>query len=271
MNFTQKLNYISKKNKSNLVIGLDTDLKKIPDYFLKFENPVSEFNKTVIDATKDLCAGYKLNIAFYEFLEEKGIQAVRESLNSIPDDLIKICDAKRGDLDNTAEMYAAAFFDKYDFDSVTISPYMGTDSVLPFIKRKDKHVFVLALTSNRSSADFELLKAGDKFLYEHVTEKILSAGTEDNIGFVFGANYTSEINEFTAKHPGVSLLIPGIGAQGNDIDLLMENIMTENFVINSSRNIIYAAERSDDLNSISELIRSAALKVNESVNKRSKA
>lgn len=265
MNFTQKLNHISKKNNSNLVIGLDTDLKKIPDYFLKYENPVSEFNKVVIGATKDLCTGYKLNIAFYEFLEEKGIQAVRESLNAIPDEMIKICDAKRGDLDNTAEMYAATFFDKYDFDSVTISPYMGTDSVLPFIKRKDKHVFVLALTSNKSSADFEMLKAGDKFLYEHVTEKILSAGTEDKIGFVFGANYTSEIYEFSAKHPGVSLLIPGIGAQGNDIDLLMKNIMTKNFVINSSRNIIYAAEKSDDLNSISKRIRSAALNVNKSV------
>lgn len=266
MNFTQKLNHISKKNNSNLVIGLDTDLNKIPDYFLKYENPVSEFNKVVIGATNDLCTGYKLNIAFYEFLEEKGIQAVRESLNAIPDEMIKICDAKRGDLDNTAEMYAATFFDKYDFDSVTISPYMGTDSVLPFIKRKDKHVFVLALTSNKSSADFELLKAGDKFLYEHVTEKILSAGTEDKIGFVFGANYSSEINEFSAKHPGVTLLIPGIGAQGNDIDLLMKNINTKNFVINSSRNIIYAAQKSDDLNSITERIRNAALNVNESVN-----
>ncbi len=263
MNFTQKSERIREKNNSNLVIGLDTDIKKIPACFLKFENPAFEFNKTVIDCTKDICAGYKLNIAFYEYLEEAGIKAMRESLKEIPDELLKICDAKRGDLDNTAEKYAEAYFDKYNFDSVTISPYMGSDCIMPFIKRKNKHVFVLALTSNNSYADFEMLKSGERFLYEHVTEKILAAGSEDNIGFVFGANHLPEIKDFTEKHPGVSLLIPGIGAQGNNPEILIENIKTKNFVINSSREIIYAAGNEDNLNQIMEKIRDEAIKLNK--------
>ncbi|MBK9333199.1 MAG: orotidine-5'-phosphate decarboxylase [Ignavibacteria bacterium] len=263
MNFTQKSELIREKNKSNLVIGLDTDLQKIPVYFLNYKNPALEFNKAVIDCTKDICAGYKLNIAFYEYLEESGIEAMRESLKAIPDELIKICDAKRGDIDNTAEKYAEVYFDKYNFDSVTISPYMGTDSIKPFIKRNNKHVFVLALTSNNSYADFEMLKAGERHLYEHVTETILSAGSEDNTGFVFGANHLQEIKNFSEKNPGVSLLIPGIGAQGNDPAILIENVKTKNFVINSSREIIYAAEKEDSLSLISEKIRTSAVKLNK--------
>ncbi|MBS1518759.1 MAG: orotidine-5'-phosphate decarboxylase [Bacteroidetes bacterium] len=266
MNFISKLSSIRKKNQSNLIVGLDTDPLKIPDVFHSSENPALEFNKAVIDSTKDICAGYKLNVAFYENLEEKGVQALRETLRYIPEDLLTICDAKRGDLDNSAENYASVYFDKLGFDSITISPYMGTDSVIPFIKRKDKHVFVLALTSNRSSSDFELLKSGDKYLYQHVTEKFLQTGDGKNIGFVFGANYVSEISDFTSSHPEVSLLIPGIGAQGNDLDELMNNLNSDNFLINSSRDIIYAAGKDDDPDLIKEKIRTAALRVNENIN-----
>lgn len=266
MNNSEKLKSAIIKNNSNIVIGLDSDLKKIPFIFLEYKNPVAEFNKLIIDITKDITSGYKLNVAFYEYLEEKGIEAMKESVAAIPDHLIKICDAKRGDLDNSAEMYARTYFDKYDFDSITLSPYMGRDSIEPFLNRKDKLLFIIALTSNESSADFQKLRTGDKYLYEVVTDKCMSWGKDNNVGFVFGANHTNQINMFTKSNPDVPLLIPGIGAQAHSLQNLMESIHSNSFIINSSRSIIYSAKQDCTEAEFTKAVRDSSVELNQYIN-----
>ena len=251
------------------MVGLDPDIDKIPAFFLKYKNPVAEFNKLIIESSKDIVAGYKPNVAFYECLCEQGVEAIRETVNAIPDDLIKICDAKRGDMGNTAEYYARTYFDIYDFDSITMSPYMGVDSVAPFLERKNKAVYILALTSNSGSTDFQRLKIDGKFLYEIVMEKSLEWNSDDNVGFVIGANHTEELDKFTAAHPEISLLIPGIGAQANDLNELLKNLHTKNFVINSSRGIIYSASKDCTEKEFTDSVRSAAVKLNGSINEKS--
>lgn len=266
MTYSKKLKEIISRNKSILIIGLDTDLKKIPSSFLKYKNPAGEFNKSVIECTKDIAAGYKLNIAFYEFLEEQGIEAVRETVKNIPESMIKICDAKRGDIENTAEMYAKTYFDKYDFDSITLSPYMGRDVLTPFLKRKGKCVYVLALTSNNSYSDMQLMKADSKYLYESVIDFSLSLSNGSNVGFVFGANHTDEIRSFTSRYPDVPLLIPGIGAQKNDLKKLMNSLRSELSVINSSRGIIYSSGTDCSEKEFSESVRNSAIELNHEIN-----
>ena len=266
MHYTEKLKAIIRKNKSNLIIGLDPDLKKLPLLFLKYKNPVLEFNKLIIESSKDLVAGYKPNMAFYECLGELGVEAIRETVRAIPDRMIKICDAKRGDMGNTAEYYAETYLNIYNFDSITLSPYMGEDSIAPFIKNEHKAVYILALTSNPGGSDFQKLKFEGKYLYEIILEKSLSWNENNNIGFVFGANHTSELNKFTSSHPEIPLLIPGIGAQANDLKSLLQNLHTKNFVINSSRNIIYSAEKDCTENEFADSIRNASVKLNSSIN-----
>lgn len=266
MNFNQKLKNILNKNNSNLVIGLDSDTNKIPSFFLKYKNPIAEFNKKIIELTAGIVSGYKLNIAFYEYLEETGFEALRQTLNSIPDDLIKICDAKRGDIDNTAEMYAALYFDKLNFDSITLSPYMGKESLMPFLKRKNKLAFVLALTSNPGASEFQKLKINGRYLYEEVIDKSLSSGGEGQIGFVFGANHTAEIGNFTSKHPEIPLLVPGIGAQKNDLNDLKKSLHSKQFLINSSRNIIYSADKNCSEKEFTNNVFTAAVSLNNDIN-----
>lgn len=267
MNYFNKLKNIVSKNNSALVIGLDTDLNKLPSFFLKYKNPAAEFNRQIIESTKNIAAGYKLNMAFYEFLGADGIEAVSETLNAIPSGMIKICDAKRGDIDNTAEMYAATYFDKFDFDSITLSPYLGTDSLTPFLKRENKLVYVLALTSNHSFSDFQKLKTGERYLYEEVISKCLSLSKNNNVGFVFGANHTSEILEFTSLHSYVPVLIPGIGAQENDLVSLMNSVRSDVCLINSSRAVIYTAGKECNANEFNEKIKTAAESLNYEINK----
>jgi len=266
LNYTEKLQNIIKKNKSNLVIGLDPDLGKIPSLFLKYKNPVLEFNKLIIEFTKNLVAGYKPNMAFYECLGEQGVEAIRETVSAIPDEMIKICDAKRGDMGNTAEYYAKTYFDIYNFDSITLSPYMGEDSIAPFIKNENKAVYILALTSNPGGNDFQKLKFDGKYLYEIILEKCLDWNKNNNIGFVFGANHISELNAFTSSHPEIPLLIPGIGAQANDLKTLLDNLHTKNFVINSSRNIIYSASKNCTEKEFTESVRESAIRLNAEIN-----
>ena len=268
MNYIKKLQNIINKNSSNLVVGLDPDLDKIPDLFLKYKNPVAEFNKLIIESSKDIVAGYKPNVAFYECLGEQGVEAIRETVKAIPEDLMKICDAKRGDMGNTAEYYARTYFDIYDFDSITVSPYMGVDSVSPFLERKNKSVYILALTSNPGGNDFQRLKIGDKFLFEIVMEKCLEWNNNDNVGFVIGANHTEELDKFTKAHPEISLLIPGIGAQANDLDKLLNSLHTNNFVINSSRGIIYSAPKDCSESEFAESVRNAVNDLNISINEK---
>ncbi|HMS64614.1 MAG TPA: orotidine-5'-phosphate decarboxylase [Ignavibacteria bacterium] len=267
MNYTDKLKNIIAKNKSNLVIGLDSDQTKIPDIFFKYKNPVSVFNKLIVESTIDLAAGYKLNAAFYECLMEEGVIAMRQTMNIIPDDMVTICDAKRGDIDTSAEMYAQTYFDLYNFDSITISPYMGRDAVEPFFKRKDKFVYILALTSNTGHSDFQKLKVGERYLYEEVIDKSLTWNKENKTGFVFGANHTEEIKKFTSTYPDIPLLIPGIGAQSNDLKNLMNSLHSNNsFVINSSRGIIYSSKKDCTEKEFTDDIRNSALKLNLEIN-----
>lgn len=266
MIYTKKLQAIIKKNKSNLVIGLDTDLQKIPAYLLKYKNPALEFNKIIINVTKDVVAGYKFNMAFYEFLQENGIEAMKANLKNIPDNMIKICDAKRGDIGNTSEMYACTYFDKYNFDSITASPYVGVDGIEPFLERKDKLVYVLALTSNSGCKDFQIQKSGKKKIYEIVIQKFLKLNKNKNIGFVFGANHLKELSQFTKSNPEIPLLIPGIGAQANDLNKLLKNLHSKSFVINSSRGIIYSASREWNEKGFITSVRKTTIDLNKEIN-----
>jgi orotidine-5'-phosphate decarboxylase len=265
LKYIQKLKNVIGKNGSHLIIGLDTDPEKIPFVFSSCANPVAEFNKTVIKCTKDIVAGYKLNMAFYEALAEKGVHAVRQTLLNTPAELITICDAKRGDIDNTSELYAKAYLDKYGFDAITISPYMGKDTVEPFLKRKNKFVYLLALTSNRSYKDFQKLKCGNSFLYETVIRKSKRWSKEKNLGYVFGANHLTEIKKFTERNKDIPLLIPGIGAQKNDLKKLLRSIKNDMYVINSSRGIIYSANRNCNKNEFKKIVRSKAEEINSMI------
>lgn len=241
MNRKELINIIRKKN-SYLCIGLDTDLKKIPEQLLKTKDPIFEFNKAVIDATKDQCIAYKLNLAFYESLGYEGWISLEKTINYLPDDVLKIADAKRGDIGNTSKQYARTFFERYSFDAITVSPYMGEDSISPFLEFKNKWVIILALTSNKGSMDFQMLKTNEGKLYEQVLRTASSWGDENNIMFVVGAthpDYFTHIREIIPKH---FILIPGVGAQGGDLEQISKNAINEDIgiLVNVSRGIIYA-------------------------------
>ena len=235
------------KKRTFLCVGLDTDLSKIPSFLLKYKDPIFEFNKRIIDATKDLCVAYKPNIAFYESLGSKGWDSLQKTIDYIPDDIFTIADAKRGDIGNTSRMYAKTFFETYNFDSVTIAPYMGADSVTPFLEFKDKWAIILALTSNESSQDFQFVKENGTFLYERVISKSLTWGNEENIMFVTGATHPEKFKELRALAPNSFFLVPGIGAQGGDLDAVVKFGRNKDMglLINSSRGIIYAGNDFD--------------------------
>lgn len=265
MIYKDKIRKIIGSSKSNLVIGLDTDIEKIPRAFLKYKNPILEFNLRIIESVNDYCAGYKLNLAFYEAAGLKGIEALEKTVNSIPENRIKICDAKRGDIGNTAELYARAYFDNMNFDSITISPYMGSDSVYPFIKRKDKFVYLLLRTSNPGADDFQTLKSGSKKLFEIIADKSLK-WSGNQIGFVIGANHLKEIGKYSSYKSGIPLLIPGIGAQGNDLQNLMKYLHNRNFLINASRSIIFAGNSEDSIASYKRNVKIQAELLNSFIN-----
>ena len=233
---------------SFLCIGLDTDMSKIPKHLLKLEDPVFEFNKQIIDATKDLCVAYKPNIAFYESLGVKGWESLKKTLDYIPHDIFTIADAKRGDIGNTSNMYAKTFFDTLDFDSITVSPYMGSDSITPFLEFQGKWVILLALTSNNGSLDFQHLedKYGKKF-FEYVLEVSSKLGSEENMMYVVGATRTQELAGIRNIIPNHFLLVPGVGAQGGDLEQVATFAMNRDcgLLVNSSRSIIYAGSGID--------------------------
>jgi orotidine-5'-phosphate decarboxylase len=241
-----------KRKKSYLCVGLDTDIKKIPKHLLDLEDPVFEFNKAIIDATAEFCVSYKPNIAFYEAMGPKGWESLRKTLDYIPKDCFSIADAKRGDIGNTSSLYARAFFDKessgLSFDSVTVAPYMGADSVQPFLEFKDKWVILLALTSNIGSQDFQFseLNSGQK-LFEKVLEKSQDWGNDQNIMYVVGATQTESLIEIRKIVPDHFLLIPGVGAQGGSLEEVSKYGMNKQcgLLVNSSRAIIYASDGED--------------------------
>ena len=266
MHFAKKLKKVLRETKSHLCIGLDSDVRKIPSFLNSYTNPIYEFNNLIVEATKDVVCAYKLNIAFYERAEELGLAAIRGTLKSIPEDLVTIADAKRGDIENTSEIYAQVFFDELGFDSITIHPYMGSDSVRPFIRRKNKFVFLLALTSNYGSKDFQHLKINKKPLYEIVIEKALE-WNEHKIGFVIGANYDRELKSITSKYPDVPVLVPGIGVQKNSLERTVSGIQHNQFIINQSRSIIYSAPKAENETHFQDIIRENAVKAKDDINR----
>ncbi len=232
---------------SFLCVGLDTDLNKIPKHLLKEKDPVFAFNQQIIDATLEYAVAYKPNIAFYESLGPGGWESLQRTVDYIPDNVYTIADAKRGDIGNTSKMYAQAFFDRMDFDSITVAPYMGTDSVKPFLAFENKWVILLAATSNPGGMDFQHLDIDGEKLYQRVIKKSLEWGTEENMMFVVGATRPEVLKEIRQTIPHHFLLIPGVGAQGGDLSQVCNNGMTDEcgLLVNSSRGIIYADSSKD--------------------------
>ncbi len=256
-----------KKKQSYLCVGLDTDIPKIPAHLRHTEDPVFEFNRQIIDATADLCVAYKPNIAFYEALGPKGWVSLEKTLNYIPKDIFTIADAKRGDIGNTSELYARAFFENLNFDSITVAPYMGEDSVKPFLLKAGKWVILLALTSNPGSADFQLLQTDDgtadysRCLFENVLETSKAWATDEQLMYVVGATRPDFIQRVRELVPDHFLLVPGVGAQGGSLAEISRLGMNQHcgLLVNSSRNIIYASSGLD----FAEQARAAALLVQQ--------
>ena len=237
-----------KTKRSFLCIGLDTDIQKIPKFLLKSEDPIFEFNKKIIDATNSYCVAYKPNIAFYESLGISGWKALEKTIkyiNSSYPEIFTIADAKRGDIGNTSSMYAKAYFETLNFDSITINPYMGKDSVEPFLKYKNKHTILLALTSNVGAFDFQTKNIVDNSnkLYEEVIKTSTSWKNSNQLMYVVGATKASYLKEIRNIVPNSFLLIPGVGAQGGDLKEVCDNGLNNEvgLLINSSRSIIYAS------------------------------
>ncbi len=240
-----------KTKKSFLCVGLDTDIKKIPQHLLTEEDPIFAFNKAIIDATAPYCVSYKPNLAFYEAFRVKGMvsfeKTVRYLKENYPDHLI-IADAKRGDIGNTSDMYARTFFGEYDIDALTVAPYMGEDSVTPFLAYKNKWVVLLALTSNKGSHDFQLTEdANGERLFEKVLRKSQEWGNADNMMYVVGATQGEMFKDIRKIAPYHFLLVPGVGAQGGSLQEVCKYGMTADcgLIVNSSRGIIYASGGTD--------------------------
>jgi len=259
MNRQQLIQQIQQK-KNYLCIGLDTDIDKIPKHLLSTAEPVFEFNKAIIDATKDFCVSYKINTAFYEAMGIKGWEALQKTVDYIPSTHFKIADAKRGDIGNTSAQYAKAFFGVYGFDAVTVVPYMGEDSIKPFLDYKDKWTIVLGLTSNEGSKDFEelIIRSEDKeslhnkelnanqhkeHLYEKVMQKVAEWGTPENLMFVVGATKADTLAQIRKAFPEHFFLVPGVGSQGGSLNDVSKAGLNKDggLLVNVSRAVIYAA------------------------------
>lgn len=239
------------KKMSFLCVGLDPDINKLPAHLLNEENPILEFNKAIIDSTAPYAVAYKPNLAFYECEGVKGLEAFEETVKYIKEkypDIFIIADAKRGDIGNTAKMYARAFFEKYNVDAVTVAPYMGEDSVKPFLEFPDKWTILLALTSNKGSQDFQLIEdKNGKRVFERVIKRSLHWGTPVNLMYVVGATNAQYLNDVRAIAPRSFLLVPGVGAQGGSLEEVAKNAMIDEcgLLVNSSRGIIYASNGED--------------------------
>ncbi|MEF8880186.1 MAG: orotidine-5'-phosphate decarboxylase [Candidatus Thermoplasmatota archaeon] len=251
MDFKTKLTNISRKNDSILCVGLDVDRDKIPSFlFNQYKNPFFEFNKSIIDSTKDLVCAYKLNIAFYETLGSKGFDLLKKTVDFIPEEIIIILDGKRNDIGNTARKYAESLYETYHGDAATVNPYLGIDGVKPFLGYKDKCSFILCRTSNPSATDFQDLIVENQPMFQKVAEKINEWNEiNDNCGAVVGATYPQELKKIR-KILGeeIPLLLPGIGKQGGDVEKTVKygtNKKGEMAIINSSRGIIYAGKNQD--------------------------
>ena len=259
MKFTDKLLNASRKNKSWLCIGLDPDPELMP------EVDVLQFNKAIIESTSDLVCAYKPNLAFYEALGTEGLAILEKTVKNIPGDIPVIGDAKRGDIGNTAKAYARALFSVLGFDAATVNPYLGFDSIEPFINYQDKGIFILCRTSNRGAADFQNLCTNGLPLYEAVAQKAQEWNIHGNIGLVIGATYPEELKRVRSICPEMPLLIPGIGAQGGDLASAVGygvDARGEKAIINVSRQILYASKEKD----FAQAARNVAEKIRQQIN-----
>ncbi|MEO5501878.1 MAG: orotidine-5'-phosphate decarboxylase [Ginsengibacter sp.] len=236
-----------KEKKSFLCVGLDTDADKIPVYLKKSKQSLFEFNRQIIDETIDHCVAYKINTAFYEAHGSAGWEQMQKTVEYIPFSHFKIADAKRGDIGNTSHQYAKAFFQNLSFDAITVSPYMGSDSIMPFLSFKNKWTIVLALTSNEGSKDFEQKRIGQNFLYETVIQTAIKWGTPGNLMFVVGATKATDLKKIRKIIPDHFLLIPGVGSQGGNLEDVVRYGLNEDvgLLVNVSREIIYAGNGED--------------------------
>ncbi len=265
MSFISKLRNAQRTNNSLLCIGLDTDPAKIPSFLRAYGNPQLEFNRRIIEATKDLVCAYKLNVAFYEAAGEIGWYSLGQTLLKVPPHIVSIGDAKRGDIGNSSERYAKTYLETYRFDAVTVSPYMGRDSIAPFLGSRDQAVFILALTSNPGAKDFQYLSVDGRPLYEHVVEKSLTWSDQKNIGYVVGATRPEELKAIRDLAPGAPLLIPGVGAQGGSLEDAVQYGTDKNgelAIINASRSIIYASTGEG----FAQAARAEAMKLRDAMN-----
>jgi orotidine-5'-phosphate decarboxylase len=247
---TKQLHHNIVEKKSFLCVGLDVDLEKIPPHLLEEEDPIFAFAKAIIDATHDLCVAYKPNTAFYEAYGVKGWIALEKTINYLNENYpnhFTIADAKRGDIGNTSTRYAKAFYEDLNFDSVTIAPYMGKDSVEPFLEFEDKFAILLALTSNAGSADFQTLQTGGIPLYQKVLQTTKEYNNADRLMYVVGATKADYLKEIRAIVPNAFLLVPGVGAQGGSLEEVYKYGKNDQLglLVNSSRGIIYASQNTD--------------------------
>lgn len=260
MNRTALVEEIRKKG-TYLCVGLDPDPAKIPPHLFQYEDPILAFNQAIIEATSDICVAYKPNVAFFEAIGLDGMKTLKATRDLIPKECFTIADAKRGDIGNTATMYAKAFLEQMNFDSITVAPYMGQDSVDPFLQFEDKWAIVLGLTSNKGNQDFQRQIIGDTPLYEEVMKKTMTWGTPDNLMFVVGATNEEDFAHIRSFCPDHFFLVPGVGAQGGDLQKLSEYGLNKEvgLLVNSTRGIIYASNGKD----FAEKAREEALAINE--------
>lgn len=268
MKFNEKLKKIVKKNNSLLCVGLDIDKEKMPKFlFENSKDPFFYFNKSIIDATKDLACSYKMNMAFYEVFGREGYDLLEKTINYIPKDIVIIIDGKRNDIGNTAKKYAQSLFETLNADAITINPYLGIDGIQPFLEYKDKCSFILCRTSNQSARDIQDLKSNNVPLYQYVAKKIKEWNSNDNCGAVVGATYPDELKLIRdILGEDVPILIPGIGKQGGDVEKTVRygtNSNGEMAIINSSRGIIYAAKDESYI----EEVRKATIKLKGEIDK----
>jgi orotidine-5'-phosphate decarboxylase len=250
MNWREKLLSATHANNSLLCVGLDTDLEKIPQFLRESsKSPMLDFNKELVDATKDLVCAYKLNMAFYEAVGQQGLEALEKTVQFIPKSILIIIDGKRNDIGNTAQKYAQALFETFKADAVTVNPYLGKDGVAPFLEYKDKCSFILCRTSNPSARDFQDLNVDGKLVYQIVAQKIREWNTNENCGAVVGATYPEELETVRSiLGESIPILIPGVGKQGGNVGKTVmygTNSKKELAIINSSREILFAGDKED--------------------------
>jgi orotidine-5'-phosphate decarboxylase len=265
MNFTEHLREVQARKNSLLCIGLDPDPAKLPKSLSNFPNPIQEFNRRLIAETSELVCAYKLNLAFYESLGTKGWEALEHSLSIIPAGVITIGDAKRGDIGNSSEAYAKMLLKVLAFGATTVNPYMGEDSVRPFLQNPGQGAFILTVTSNPGARDFQYLRVGGKPLYERVIARVKKWNTSHNCGLVVGATRPNEMKRIRSLVPSMPILIPGIGAQGGDVEAAVRYGCTKDgdlALLTSSRGIIYASGGED----FADAAQQAALSVRKQVN-----